>query len=169
MKTNDLNNAELQSPNELWLPVETNNTYEISNLGRLRHTLKNGRMTYLKSTTNGRKSKYLFYVIDGIKHYAHQLVLSHFTGEKPEGYECDHIDCDPTNNALHNLRYRTIYENRSMKGSTNPQSKLTEAQVKLIRIIYARGWMTMKSIGLVFKISITQVHMIIRRKQWQHV
>jgi hypothetical protein len=44
-------------------------------------------------------------------YYIHRLVLTLFKGECPNGYECDHIDRNPSNNHIDNLRWVTRYEN----------------------------------------------------------
>ena len=41
----------------------------------------------------------------------HRIVLAAFVGPCPEGKEVCHIDGDPTNNSLRNLRYGTRKEN----------------------------------------------------------
>ena len=43
--------------------------------------------------------------------YVHRLVLSTFKGTKPKGWECDHIDCNPQNNNIENLRWLTKEDN----------------------------------------------------------
>lgn len=66
----------------------------------------------------GQKSGYMFF--DGIKHptdgyktiNAHRLVWTWFNGEIPEGCVIDHIDHDPSNNSLSNLRLRTYEDNK---------------------------------------------------------
>jgi hypothetical protein len=44
---------------------------------------------------------------------AHRLVLEAFVGPCPVGFECLHIDGNPTNNRLDNLRWGTRLENRA--------------------------------------------------------
>lgn len=48
-------------------------------------------------------------------HYVHRLVLEAFVGPAPSEHECDHIDRNPSNNKLENLRWVTHYENMKNK------------------------------------------------------
>jgi hypothetical protein len=43
--------------------------------------------------------------------YIHRPVLIAFVGEAPDGFECDHIDGNPSNNSIDNLRWVTHQEN----------------------------------------------------------
>ena len=45
----------------------------------------------------------------------HNLVAQHFIGERPIGLEIDHIDRNPLNNNVNNLRYITRSENEKNK------------------------------------------------------
>lgn len=45
------------------------------------------------------------------QYYLHRLLWEAFIGEIPEGYEIDHIDGNPSNNVLQNLRIVTHKEN----------------------------------------------------------
>ena len=45
------------------------------------------------------------------KRLVHRLVLEAFVGLRPAGMQCRHIDSDPTNNRLENLRWGTPHEN----------------------------------------------------------
>jgi hypothetical protein len=165
-KNNEVEVA-LQLENETWLPVEMNQAYEISHLGRLRRNDK-----ILTPSSNGGKRKYKFYMIGNVKVYVHHLVLKTFVGEKEEGQECDHIDGNPSNNALTNLRWCTIAENRSHKGERHPSCKLNNQKVLLIRMLWAmnKGEVkTQKKLSQLFEISASALSCIIRRKTWAHI
>jgi len=51
-------------------------------------------------------------------------------------------------------------------GEKNPQSKLTENQVKEIRRLYSSGGISLSQLGRMFKIDTKQVHRIIRYEAW---
>jgi hypothetical protein len=53
--------------------------------------------------TKLQKSGYLLVELDGRKYYVHRVIWLIVYGHWPE-YEIDHIDGDPTNNKLENLR-----------------------------------------------------------------
>ena len=96
-------------------------TYEISNFGNCRRKMKNGnyrvikgsltstpasknkvyKMRYFQTNRNGKRTNYLF----------SHLVAKCFIGERPEGLEIDHIDKNPQNNHVLNLRYISHREN----------------------------------------------------------
>lgn len=71
----------------------------------------------------------------------HHLVLEAFVGRRPKGAECRHLDGNPTNNEYTNLKWGSSLENSDdvrkhgalNKGSRNGNSKLTDAQVRIIR------------------------------------
>lgn len=49
-----------------------------------------------------------------------RLVYAYFVGDIPDGYEVDHIDNNPFNNSLENLRILTKEENLKKRYSDNP-------------------------------------------------
>lgn len=77
----------------------------------------------------------------------HHLVLEAFLCPRPDGMECRHLDGDPQNNRLENLCWGTSSENsldavchgRNPRGEKNGYSKLTESQVKAVRVRLSQG------------------------------
>lgn len=75
------------------------------------------------------------------RYYIHRLVLLAFVGPCPPGMECCHIDGNPINNRLSNLRWGTRRENMEDRvrhgcdngGIRNGMSRLTVADVVEIR------------------------------------
>lgn len=80
--------------------------------------------------------------------YVHQVILFAFVGHKPEAMECRHLDGNPFNNRLDNLKWGTPKENRADAirhgthcnpavrcGEDNARSKLTNKQI--IEIVYS--------------------------------
>ena len=123
--------------------------YEVSNDGRVR------RSAGARGTTIGREVRphavprsgllrLQLRVDGGPKNvFVHRLVLFAFVGPCPPGMECRHLDGDPTNNHVENLRWGTHLENMrdrvrhgtapDLVGGKNPNSKLTEDDVREIR------------------------------------
>lgn len=94
---------------EQWRPVQINPSYQVSSEGRVRN--KNGLILKPMPAVGGyrqvgiwRNSKCHTVVI-------HKLVAEAFLGPRPADTVVMHIDNDPTNNRLHNLRYGTQSEN----------------------------------------------------------
>jgi NUMOD4 motif./HNH endonuclease. len=85
--------------------------YRVSNMGRVYSTRRGGRM--LKPTL--RRKGYLAVALSrngsARMRLIHQLVLEAFVGPRPEGFVTRHLDGDPANNTLDNLRWGTYAEN----------------------------------------------------------
>lgn len=56
----------------------------------------------------------------------------------------------------------------TIKRGRSNTTKLTEEQVKDIRVNYATGNFTLKELGETYGVSSSQIHMIVKRKSWQH-
>lgn len=98
---------------EWWKPIPGyEEYYAASTKGRVRN-LKTGKI--LKQTSCGASLKYrkVGLCVGGVRKLCrvHKLVWITFVGEIPEGYEINHIDEDPGNNALNNLELITHKEN----------------------------------------------------------
>jgi hypothetical protein len=103
---------------EIWKPVVGfEGLYEVSNLGRVK-SLKFGKEKIMKPRI---KNNYVVLVLrknNKQKHFnVSRLVLISFIGEDKERKECDHIDRNPRNNKLNNLRWVTRSENCSNRNN----------------------------------------------------
>ena len=75
------------------------------------------------------------------------LALEAFIGPRPRGMQCCHIDGDPTNNRLENLRWGTAADNaadrdshgRTIRGERHKLAKLSDDDAALIRAALAAG------------------------------
>ena len=61
-------------------------------------------------------------------HLLHGLMARAFLGKVPEGHTVDHLDHDPGNNALGNLRYLTHAQQVAASYATNPDRKSNAGQ-----------------------------------------
>ena len=107
---------------EIWKPIPGYLNYNVSNLGRVRSL---GRFVHgnhgdyfiegriLKPIKNKGGYLKVNISVNGHRqeHKIHQLVMSAFVGDSPDGLQVNHIDEDKTNNRLDNLEYVTPKEN----------------------------------------------------------
>lgn len=113
---------------------------------------------------NGKNKKYELHLVMAIT----------FIGKKPfPKAEVAHIDGNPNNNNISNLRWCSHKDNErdkirhgtSPKGENNGAAKLTVEEVRSIRS--SRG--THEEIGRAFGISFQNVSKIKNRQRWAHV
>lgn len=110
------------------------------------------------------------------KFLVHRLVLSTFCGARSMDTECRHLDGNPRNNTLDNLRWGTHSENmidrnnhgtmKSMRGSNNNNARLNEWQVRIIKQLLCIGGWTQREIGNIFGVSSDVIGSIKRGKTW---
>jgi hypothetical protein len=122
------------SDQEEWRPVP-GFTAEASNLGRIKGP--SGEVLKPYAAPSG----HLHVLIRRKKLRVHHAVLLAFGFARPDGLCCRHLDDDPANNRLDNLRWGTWQENaedairngRIRHGEAKHGSRLTTAQVFEIR------------------------------------
>lgn len=112
---------------ETWKVIPRFPHYEISDLGRVR-----SGENFLKQSLKGDDVRYPSVEIwstkeaciacglkphggKGIRRKVHSLVLLAFIGPCPKGLQAAHLDGNPLNNCLSNLKYVTSRENNSHK------------------------------------------------------
>lgn len=99
---------------EEWKVCIEGEDYEISNLGNCRRKLKGGGYNYVGGSilkTGGYRYIQLTRCCKRFNFPIHHLVAKCFIGERPVGLVIDHIDRNPVNNNVSNLRYITQLEN----------------------------------------------------------
>ena len=147
----------------MWKPIPNYEGYEASDLGEVRSwNPRNGRGAKgsAKEPTLLKPTKFTDsdYLRVGIKNSVtnkqdtrrvHQVVLEAFVGPCPTDHVVMHLDDDPSNNALTNLRYGTPQDNlddmvakgRSVRGEDHPRSITTDAvRTEVIRLALAKPY-----------------------------
>lgn len=135
---------------------------------RLRpHPMKNGHLL-VTLRRNGAARRFL----------VHRLVLMAFVGPCPVGMEgCHYPDRDPANNRVDNLRWDThagnmgdtVLHGTSNRGEKHPLARLTEADVRSIRNLYATGKYSHGRLGREFMVHRETIGSVVRRESWRHV
>lgn len=172
---------------EMWKKINGyEKLYQISNCGQVK--------SLSRSTTRGgilklnkHKSGHLYIKLCKDGKYEsfqiHRLVLETFIGLCPVGMECRHLDGNPKNNRLNNLKWGTRSENmqdsikhRTFKhnppdnsGSSCGTSKLTDEQVIEIKVLIKKGELTDTEIGKIYKVSRSTVRDIRLEYTWKYV
>jgi hypothetical protein len=106
----------------------------------------------------------------------HKLVAEAFLGAPPfMGAQVAHNDGNPFNNRLSNLRWTSGQDNQHdrkrhgtwIRGSMMKHAKIAEADIPIIYDRAARGE-NYKSIASDYRISVSTVSLIRRRRIWRH-
>lgn len=173
-----------------WKKVPGHPNYEVSDTGRVRsldheHSYTNRWGTQTRRRVRGREltpqeaaGGYLIVCLGrGTCCLVHHLVLDAFTGPRPEGLECRHLNGNPSDNRLSNLRWGTVEENRadsvrhrtnsrpSLRGANHPGAKFTKRRVEAVRRMVESG-ATQKEIAKRFGVTRQAVSNIVRGKSW---
>jgi hypothetical protein len=103
---------------EVWRQIPFSAQFEVSNQGSIRSTQTN-EIIPLRTDRDGYRRVHLKLDSGGRKHLGvHRIVLEAFVGEANQGYQCNHIDGNPSNNEGENLQtlcgcchtYKTLTE-----------------------------------------------------------
>lgn len=91
----------------------------------------------------------------------------------PLGFECDHINRDPSDNRLCNLRVVTRSANQQNRnfvqtGERNNAAKLNDEKVRQIRSMLADG-LSHPAVARVFGVSPALIRLVGKREVWAHV
>lgn len=115
------------------------------------------------------------YGLTSLGKYAHRMSYETYVGEIPDGllirHKCDERTCiQPAHLETGTLKDNVrdmVERGRSAKGEQHSQVKLTEAQVKKIRLL--KGSMTNVAISKLFNVHRTCIDKINRGEHWRHI
>lgn len=147
--------------------------YEISTEGRVMSFWRDPDGHILKPAKN--KSGHWQCYIGGKTQRIHRLVLEHFGGKQPTSlHECCHIDGNPDNNHISNLRWGTRQDNindRAKHGTTaigrkNGLNKLTESEILAIRKLRKEG-VEVSALAKKYGVCKSNISQITLRQTWQ--
>jgi len=175
---------------EDWKAIEGyEGLYEVSSLGRVRSLsrnvmLKNKREgvvrklkgKIIKQHRDSRGSWFVNLNNYGLKRKSvHALVAAAFLGPTPEGMEICHGDLGRDCHFVSNLSFKTHKQNMNedrerdgtmCRGETHPSAKLTENDVLYIR---KKGIKHRKELSEQFKVSLSTIYDIVKKRSWAHV
>ncbi len=96
----------------------------------------------------------------------HEVVLSTFIGPRPDGCDGDHINRDPADNRLTNLRWLPASENRGVhRGRAHHLVRLTESAVLEIRRRAAEGDKA-RILATYYGVSVSTIRHILAGRSW---
>ena len=169
---------------EIWRKVPNFSRYEISNIGKIRSlSYKNTKkIRVLKPAISGGYFKTMLLNDNGMYKtiLIHRLVMLSFKGYSK--LEVNHKDGNKLNNKIDNLEYCTRSENQKhafklglqkINGSKNPFHKLTEEEVKEIRLYKNKHGKLKNRKELAKKYNVSEACLKDiasgRRNSWSHV
>jgi hypothetical protein len=165
---------------ELWKSIEGyEGIYSISTLGRI-ESCHRGRVRMLNPAPNSDGYLNANLHKNGIRttFKVHYLVLKTFIGDRPHGYDINHIDVDKSNNAVSNLEYVTTSENlkhayklglKTNGGSSNSNAKLSESDIVAIRNAHINGESSPLQLSKKYGVTRTNIYSIIHKRLWAYV
>lgn len=137
--------------NEIWIVAPgTNNTYEVSNMGRIRNSIYHNILSP-NDTGKGYKSIRIANKMMCRSFKVHRLVMLAFAPiENPDEYTVHHKDFNPSNNRLDNLEWVSIADNiaRSVKNGRYLEANKKHSTRMKTLTESGNNWLINRNIGL---------------------
>lgn len=168
---------------ERWRNIVSYPDYEVSNEGRVRNKRKQKMLKPHFTNKYGHQQVTLF--CDGKRThcYIHRLVLEAFVETQPKGLQTRHLNGNPTDNRVENLKWGTYKENcadsirhgthviptNRVRGEKHPRAKVNEVEVKEIRSKYVPYLYSARMLAREYGIGRTAVLAIVNGKHWVHL
>lgn len=160
-----------------WRPIAGFDEYFISTNGEIKNIKTNRTLKPLKSGSGGKYRSVILWKnkVSVGPRYIHRLVLETFVGPAPDGKQCAHLDGNPENNKLINLKWVTPKENTSHKythgtilcGEKSPRCILGDIEMKSIIALYISG-RSIEDLSKKFRVSCFYIYQILngRRRKY---
>lgn len=177
------NTTSHKTEQEIWKPIPGFPGYEASNLGMVRswRNTPRGRRTdpYIISQFKTNDAGYISVTLQqngkAKRKYIHSLILLSFVGEKPHNMVCCHLDDNPKNNRLDNIKWDTQKNNIKQAvdngniahGERHPCTFITEEEVVSIRELISSGEKS-SVVAKKFNISRLLVNRIASGSSWKY-
>ena len=131
---------------------------------------------YRKLAQYTDKNGYKLVDVLGNMHKVHRIVAFAWIGTPELGEQCAHLDGDPANNCVTNLVWCSAKDNQShrvlhgtdIRGIKNGRCKLTEKDVKEIRLLVAVNTLTL-DIAVRYNVTQTAINRIKTGKNWKYL
>jgi hypothetical protein len=165
--------------NETWEIIpDLNGLYEASNFGEIRSFTAMSKGSTLRQQINN--SGYKRVMISFLRKYAyvHHLIALTYIGERPIGYDINHINGNKLDNRPENLEYITRKENMAHakrlglhdnRGEKHYGSKLSEEDVIMIRQAHSLCGLSVSEIMSAYDVDDATIRDVLSRKTWRHV
>lgn len=156
--------------NEIWKEIPSHPNYEASSFGNIRRKRNGKQIKLLDSCSRGYKIAYLFTNKRKYTKKVSRLVWEAFNG-CPCGLTIDHIDRNPSNNKIDNLRCITMednFKNRTIYKEKNKYNLTIEKKREIVtafRTGEKSTWKLMKEYG----IPLNYLDIVFKRRSWDYL
>ncbi len=163
--------------------IPTFPNYSVTKDGRVwskKRTITKGG--WLRQTTQNSGHLVVGLCKSGKRHIRaiHQLVLETFVGLRLNGMQCRHLNGNPADNRLENLKWGTSSENTQdaikhgtqvkhwlgKRGEKCPGSKLSDQDRRLIFSVYHDGAYEQQELADHFSVGYSAIYRVVRNNRW---
>jgi hypothetical protein len=163
-----------------WRVHPLHRDYAVSNSGLvMRITRTRGARAWKILSASRNRDGYMVVNVGEGTQYVHVLVLETFVGERPAGFEALHRNDIKNDNRLENLHWGSRAENYADRvrngggnhGERHGSARLTEEQVRSIRLLYAKGkgGYTQRALATRFGVSVCCIGDVVRGSRWKYL